>query len=241
MFVLMDDYSIYPIGDQSITFSLGNSIDQQHHAKIMAMKRWFAGHPFAGLRDVVVAYSSLTIIYDVFLVRSIDLSGSASDFVKDKLLEAYRQPVVPDRKGQKLWRIPVCYDTSFSPDLGFLSSHHGISERAVIDLHTSSVYHIYMIGFLPGFPYMAEVDKKIATPRRETPRSRVEEGSVGIAGIQTGIYPITSPGGWQIIGRTPWKLFDKNVDAPVQLEPGDSVQFYSISKEEFYDHTSKNT
>jgi inhibitor of KinA len=133
----------------------------------------------------------------------------------------------------RLIRIPVCYAEAYAPDLASLAALHGISSEEVIAIHSAARYRVYMIGFLPGFPYMATVDKKIQTPRLAKPRTRVSAGAVGIAGAQTGIYPSDSPGGWQLIGQTPLKLFDVAKDNPVLLQPGDEVQFYPISIEAF--------
>ncbi len=130
--------------------------------------------------------------------------------------------------------IPVCYDLSLAPDIEFVASQHALTTQQVIALHTSTAYRVYMIGFQQGFPYMAAVDKQIATPRKSNPRTSVPAGSVGIAGDQTGIYPFTSPGGWQLIGQTPLQMFNKNNHQPTLLQPGDEVQFYPISLSAFH-------
>lgn len=134
---------------------------------------------------------------------------------------------------ERLFKIPVCYDPLLAPDLGFVAKEHGIDTEHVIHLHTSITYHVYMLGFLPGFAYMATVDQKIATQRKAVPRTKVPAGSVGIAGDQTGIYPLISPGGWQLIGQTPLMLFNHQLTPPTLLQPGDQVQFYPISLTEY--------
>jgi inhibitor of KinA len=136
-------------------------------------------------------------------------------------------------------KIPVCYEAAFAPDLAELATEKNLTTDEVIRLHTNTVYRVYMIGFLPGFPYMGKVDGRMATPRRSSPRTSIPAGSVGIAGEQTGIYPLSSPGGWNIIGRTPIRLFDKDRPEPVLLQPGDAVQFYSITEDEFNDQQSR--
>jgi inhibitor of KinA len=133
----------------------------------------------------------------------------------------------------------VCYAERFALDLEELVQQKHLSKQEIIQLHTSITYRVYMIGFLPGFAYMGEVDEKIAMPRRQQPRTAVPEGSVGIAGAQTGIYPFTSPGGWNIIGRTPLKLFDKDKEEPTFFKPGDEVTFYSITEDEFAHYQSR--
>jgi len=130
-------------------------------------------------------------------------------------------------------KIPVCYAEKYGLDLNEISKQKKISISEIIQLHTAKKYRIYMIGFLPGFAYMGEVDKQIAITRKAQPRINVEGGSVGIAGMQTGIYPLDSPGGWQIIGKTPLKLFDKEKDHTVLLQPGDEIEFYPITEDEF--------
>lgn len=235
----MADYTIFQLGDQAVTFSLGNSISTRAHGKVMAMKGWLQHHTFPGLLDIVIAYSSLTIVYDLWQLRRNISNILAAEFVRDRILEAYEEANDEMPPEHKLIRIAVCYEHPFSPDLDFISAHRQIPKEDIIGLHTSKTYQVYMIGFLPGFPYLAQVDERIAMPRKEKPRTKVEAGSVGIAGIQTGIYPVDSPGGWQIVGRTPLILFDQHADPPAKLAPGDQVQFYAISKKEFSDFNSR--
>src|SRR5687767_351772 len=203
----MSLFTIFPLGDQALTVSFGNSISEEHHNTVIALKNWIETNSFPGVRDLVVAYSSLTIIYDLYQVRS-QTSGTAFEFVKSFLQTALTKISASENKSVKKIRIPVCYEDPFSPDIEFICVETKLNREEVIRIHIEREYKVYMIGFLPGFPYMAEVDSRIAIPRKEKPRSQVEAGSVGIAGIQTGIYPVNSPGGWQIIGRTPIKLLD---------------------------------
>jgi inhibitor of KinA len=227
-------YEIFALGDQAVTISLGNKIERITHIKAIAIRDWLLQHPFEGMRDVIVAYSSLTIQYDFLAVKK--MSGeSPNNFVSKKLGLAYERAVPGQSESSRLCKIPVCYDEEFAVDLPFISQHTGLSRTEVIALHISIVYDVYMIGFLPGFPYMAEVDQRLALPRKEKPSMRIEAGSVGIAGVQTGIYPVASPGGWQIIGRTALTLFNQSRNPPVLLEAGDRVQFYTIDKKEFYE------
>jgi inhibitor of KinA len=130
--------------------------------------------------------------------------------------------------------VPVCYDESVGSDLAFVASHNKLAIQEVIEIHTAAVYKVYMLGFLPGFAYMATVDERIVTPRKQIPSQNILPGSVGIAGKQTGIYPVQSPGGWQIIGQTPLQLFDAEKEKPTFFQPGDEVQFYSITLDEFH-------
>lgn len=228
----LPDYTIFPLGDQATTISFGNSISEEQNNKVIALRNWIENNSFPGIRDLVVAYSSLTVIYDSYHVKS-QTSDTAFQFVKSFLQQALTKISSQKNASSKEIRIPVCYDEFFSPDMDFICNETKLDRNEIIQIHCGRKYKIYMIGFLPGFPYMAEVDKQIAIPRKEKPRQLVEAGSVGIAGIQTGIYPVNSPGGWQIIGRTPLKLLDTSNEVPVKMEAGDVVEFFPITKEEF--------
>lgn len=229
----MPEYSIFPLGDQAVTFSLGNTIQVETHHKVMAMLHWLRQHPFPGLLDVAVAYNSITVVYDLYLLHTSGETESGFGYVRDLLLEAYRQSGLRSDATRGLKRIPVCYESPYSPDMEYIIAEKDLSRDRVIALHMGRNYQVYMIGFLPGFPYMGEVDPMLMLPRKAVPRARVEAGSVGIAGVQTGIYPVVSPGGWQIIGRTPLRLFIRESNPPVLLEPGDQIQFYDITSGEY--------
>jgi inhibitor of KinA len=157
---------------------------------------------------------------------------SVFEFMSEQLIERLKQPLNEDDELSRVVTIPVCYEKEFAPDIEYLAKEKNIPVEEVIRIHISKQYRIYMLGFLPGFPYMGEVDDRIVVPRKPQPVT-VAAGSVGIAGKQTGIYPLVSPGGWQIIGRTPLKIFDAEKEAPTLLRAGDTVQFISISKDEF--------
>jgi inhibitor of KinA len=153
---------------------------------------------------------------------------------------AYRHAAITiDRPKTSIIEIPVCYHPSFALDMEIISGSTQLSTKEIIRLHTDVEYTVYMIGFLPGFPYMGFVDDRIAFGRKSTPRAMVPAGSVGIAGKQTGIYPLDSPGGWQIIGRTPLTLFEPRRDPPVALEPGGTVRFFEVSLAEFESMSQK--
>jgi inhibitor of KinA len=189
-------------------------------------------HPFSGQLDIIVAYSSLTIIYDPAAARkSLPAASTVFEQVKLQLAAAFEKSVLQQEGEAPIVRIPVCYAAEFAPDMRSLASEKGLSIQEIIDLHTAPVYRVYTIGFLPGFCYLASLDDKLVTARKQAPVP-VAAGSVGIAGAQTGIYPMNSPGGWNIIGRTPIQLFNATSEELVKLKPGDRVQFYSISKKE---------
>jgi inhibitor of KinA len=228
-------YEIFSLGDSAITIDLGNRICGALNAKVLAMQDWLDLHPFEGMKDLILGYSSLSILYEPGVVhKKQKLKTSAFSFVKGKLEEAFKESknsVVQEREEQVL--LPVCYDEAFAPDLSFIATSSQLSIEEVIAIHLSKSYRVYMMGFLPGFAYMGEVDERIQVPRKEKPEP-VMAGSVGIANAQTGMYPLDSPGGWQIIGRTPVKLFEANNNQPVKLHAGQFVRFHRISQSEFH-------
>ena len=226
-------YRIFSLGDAAITVDFGNRIDETINNDVIARFNQLRQEPLPGMIEAVPAYSSLSIYYDITALRKkIPPGQTVYEWMKGQLEERLKQPVQQDQITGRLLRIPVCYDEEFARDIQTLAGTKNISVEEVIQIHVSKKYKVYMLGFLPGFPYMGEVDERIAMPRKAQP-AKIKEGSVGIAGKQTGIYPLASPGGWQIIGRTPLKLFDIAVEEPTLLRAGDIVQFYSITKNEF--------
>lgn len=226
-------YHIFPLGDAAATIELGNTIDEALNQKVLAMQEWIRANPFEGLKDTIVAYSSLTIIYDPVLIKKkFKPVTPVFELVRFILKEAYHHADVQPDAETPLIRIPVCYDESYGIDLAIVAEQKNLSKEDVIRLHTAVVYRVFMIGFLPGFPYMAQVDERLVLPRKIKPVP-VVPGSVGIAGSQTGIYPFHSPGGWNIIGRTHMKLFDAAAEQMIPFKAGDRVQFYAVSKGEF--------
>ena len=226
-------YRFFSLGDSAITVDFGNCIDETINNEVIRRFNQLQQDPIPGLIEAIPAYSSLTIHYDVLALKNKSTAGSTIfEWVKDQLLEKLRQPIEQTEVKERLIKIPVCYENEFALDIKQLAAIKNISVEEVIQLHTAKSYKIFMLGFLPGFSYMGEVDERIAVPRKPQPVNIVG-GSVGIAGKQTGIYPIASPGGWQIIGQTPLKLFDVEKDESTLFRAGDRVQFYSIGKKEF--------
>jgi inhibitor of KinA len=229
-------YTIAPLGDAALIIDFGNRIEAMVNDNVLALFQQLK-QAFPQFLDVVPAYSSLTVFYD-------PIAFSAG---KQTAFEAVKQLIIPFLEKRlsanlfqaRLLQVPVCYAPSFAPDLKELAAQKELSVEEAIQLHTGKSYRVYMIGFLPGFAYMGKVNERIATPRRSQPRTQVPEGSVGIAGEQTGIYPFTSPGGWNIIGRTPLKLFDAERNEPVFFQPGDEVSFYSITEDEFANYQGR--
>jgi len=220
------------LNENALLLSYGNIIDVSINNKIIALHQILAAQPFPGMIETVPAYASLVIFYDVVLIRKLP-SGftTAFDFVKNYVLQLSNE--INERVNSNYKNtiaIPVYYN---GEDLEYVSGLHQISIERVVQIHTAITYQVFMNGFLPGFAYMGTVDERIVTPRKEQPRVTVPAGSVGIAGAQTGIYPLDSPGGWQLLGKTPLKIFDINKKNPCLIKAGDLVQFVSINKTEF--------
>ncbi|KAF0242054.1 MAG: inhibitor of the autophosphorylation reaction of KinA [Chitinophagaceae bacterium] len=226
-------YHIYPLGDRGLTIELGKDINATTNRQVHQLFRQLQHNPIQFVSDIIPAYSSVSIIYDTNAIKKAFPHELAFDYVKGQLIDRLNS-LDTYETNHLIKHIPVCYDVSLAPDLKAVAAHAQISVEELIRIHTALVYTVYMIGFLPGFPYMASVDKKIQMPRKAQPQLIVPAGSVGIAGEQTGIYPLDSPGGWQLIGQTPLLLFDVALETPCLLEPGQQVQFNAISLAEFY-------
>lgn len=221
--------TIYAINEFTLAVKVGEGLSEQVNERVHALYRQLKQNPVWS--DVIPAYNTVTVVYDPLALRH--ANTSASVFAASLLQEAIDQSTEGFGFASRLLEIPVCYDSSFALDLPLIARKKKISHQQVVTLHTETTYRIYMIGFLPGFAYMGKVDGRIASPRLTKPRTWVPAGSVGIAGEQTGIYPVDSPGGWNIIGRTPLPLFDIRKPNPVFFEPGDRVRFFPVSKSEF--------
>jgi KipI family sensor histidine kinase inhibitor len=220
-----------PAGDKGLVVEFGNSIskDVNHRVRSFALALDNAGIP--GIMEYVPSYRSLLIIYDP-LEWGMDLLVTRLKQLEDKLpLMRFSNP--------KIYHLPVFYGGDKGPDLNFICQYTGLDEEDIIKIHTGVNYLIYMIGFTPGFPYLGGMDERIAAPRLDNPRSRIPAGSVGIAGSQTGIYPMESPGGWRLIGRTPVKLFNPENREPVLLNAGDYVRFFPVSRCEYQEISEK--
>lgn len=230
-----DEYTIFALGDSAVTIELSKVMDEPLNRKVLAMQKWFEQNQFTGLRNVIVGYSSLTIVFDPYQVCTGYLNTrSVYGWIQNKLKLAYAEASSDCTSSNKIKHIPVCYDEEFGIDLAYIGSARNLPVASIIELHMTTIYRVYMLGFLPGFAYMGELPPQLIMPRKENPVP-VREGSVGIVSNQTGIYPLASPGGWQIIGRTPVKLFDPESADPVKLKAGDEVKFYEITRQEFLD------
>jgi inhibitor of KinA len=192
-----------------------------------------------GVIEFAPAYTSVAVFFDPIVVLK---SNDAANEVFDELATRIRSAIIAASRrhrrltaasAPRLIEIPVCYDPEFGFDLDRVAEHTKLSEREIIDLHSTGEYRVACIGFVPGFTFLAGLPKNLATPRRDVPRKEISPGSVGIGGSQTGIYPSRSPGGWNLIGRTPLNLFDPIKNPPTLLHPGDRVRFRAITREEF--------
>lgn len=229
-------YQLFPLGDSAITIDFGNLIDEPVNRRVIALFHTLRKDPLPGMIEAVPAYSSLAIYYDpIALRKKIPAGKHTFEWLSEQLATLLQQPLTIDDSETTLIQVPVCYDPEMGTDLLALATQKNITPEELVRIHTEKEYRVYMLGFLPGFTYMGQVDERIAATRKSQPR-QVAAGSVGIAGKQTGIYPLTSPGGWHIIGRTPLVLFDSKKQEPTLLKAGDRIQFVPISKNEFKNH-----
>nr|WP_245203915.1 5-oxoprolinase subunit PxpB [Ammoniphilus resinae] len=221
------------MGDQAVIVSFGNTIDPETHRFIKTFTAHLHEHPFPGLIECVPAFTTVTVYYDPGLWIQENDSRLPYDHVCETVETILTALPEQEETAARFVEIPVCYGGELGPDLEFVAQHNGLSSDEVIRIHCEGRYLVYMIGFSPGFPYLGGLSEKIAAPRRSSPRLVIPAGSVGIAGQQTGIYPIATPGGWQLIGRTPLSLFRPNMEEPSLLQAGDIIRFCQISEDEF--------
>jgi inhibitor of KinA len=220
---------IFPLGDAALTVEFSTGISVEINKKAISLAGYFEQNPFPGFIEAVPAYSSTTLFYDPATVRK-DHPQFPTAFaaVKNLAVEAINGPEIAAIKNSRTVEIPVHFDAESALDLKFVAESNRLSPEKVIEIFTAATYRVFMLGFLPGFSYMGEVDDRIATERKESPRVRIPRGSVGIAGKQTGVYSLESPGGWQIIGRTDTEMFTPKAASPSLLQPGDQVRFVKI-------------
>lgn len=218
-------YDIRYCGDCAVTVVFPQEISPAVNAAVCGFAARFAKMALSGVIELVPTYSAVTIHFDPIELDPVNLESAIHEAVsgREDMTEEEGETVV----------IPVVYGGEYGPDLENVCAHNDLTAEEVIAIHSGREYLIYMLGFTPGFPYMGGMDERIATPRLKTPRTAIPAGSVGIAGAQTGVYPIQSPGGWQLIGRTPYKLFDMERDEPFLLKAGQKVIFKPITEEEY--------
>lgn len=229
---LYSDAKSYLMGDRGLLLEFGDEISREINEKVRRMALAVQAEAIEGIIETVPTYRSLLIIYNPVILPIENLKKRLK-----KIEGGLQTTPLPE---PKLTRIPVVYGGIYGPDLEEVAKYLHVSPEEVIQLHCSKPYLIYMIGFMPGYPYMGELPQALVTPRLKTPRLLVPKGSVAIAQRQTGIYSMESPGGWQILGRTPVELFHPEKDPPALLQMGDFVQFYQISEKEFLDWNSQS-
>lgn len=216
---------VLPTGDRALTVEFGNEIDELINARMMGFIKILAEARIKGVEEFVPSFRAVLIHYNPSIL-------SYAQMVKH-IERALEKPFQIESRKKRVVHIPVCYDPECGPDINFVAEHAGLSVEEVIKIHSSKPYLIYMLGFQPGFPYLGGLDERIHTPRLENPRQRLEAGSVGIGGKQTGLYPMESPGGWQIIGLTPVMCYNASKAEPIPYRAGDYIQFEPITKEEY--------
>jgi inhibitor of KinA len=237
------NWKLQILGDHALVFCVEEKISEEIIEKIMALKKTIEAFHFDFIKELIPSYHTLTLVYDInlfyqnkiavnnnqsiiefgnFLLNAFKVSNTNIDTAKNTSIQE-----------EIIIQIPVCYDKCFGIDLENIVSKNKISIEEIIKIHTEETYLVYCLGFLPGFAYMGKVKEAIQIARHASPRKEVQAGSVGIAGMQTGIYPMNSPGGWQIIGRTPIKIFDKDPSILGKLNAGNRIQFYPIAFAEF--------
>ena len=216
---------IFPLGENALTVEFGDTLSEPLNDAAIGLANYFSDNPFPGFVEAVPAISSTTIFYSCHAVSDTSTGPSAFEAVKDRVERALDSVSPLPAANAQFIDVPVNFSDADSPDLDLVASTAGLDAEEVIEIFTSAVYRVFMLGFLPGFAYMGPVDERIAVPRRDAPRLDVPAGSVAIAGRQTGIYPAESPGGWQIIGRTPLPLLQPDGPSPCIFAAGDRVRF----------------
>jgi inhibitor of KinA len=236
-----------PLGEHGIVIRCGSVLSEEVHQRVMSVSALLEKGDVKAAVEWVPSYLSVTLFYDPLLlsydeISSILLQRLSSLKERDHLDNPHEcgkpgksKDTKPKGKpaSPRIMTIPVCYGGEFGPDIAHVAAEHDLTTEEVVAIHSSVDYLVHMIGFAPGFPYLGGLPERIATPRRGTPRLRVEAGTVGIGGSQTGIYPIATPGGWQCIGRTPVRLFRPELNSPSLLKAGDVVRFQPITMQEY--------
>ncbi len=226
---------IVSLGDSALIVRMRSDFEdapERSLRAVLAAKQAIAAAAIPGIVECTPAYDSLGIFFDPPRVARGD---NSYEWLEEQIRAALAAPVSRRVKSStsKLHEVPVCYNPEFALDLDAVAQHTGLSVEKVVSLHAAAEYRVHCVGFMPGFPYLGGLPRELATPRRATPRVEVAAGSVAIGGVQTGIYPAKSPGGWNVIGRTPLRLFDPESEPPARLRAGDRVRFIAMTRAEF--------
>ena len=219
-----DAVRFLPCGDTALAVEFGNEIDRAVSEAVLALDAALAGRRVEGIVETVPTFRSLMIHFDPLAVAPETLTNLVLELITESSSH---------RPRQRRWRIPACYEPHFAPDLDEVAGLTGLSSAEVVDLHSATEFHVYMIGFLPGYPYMGDLPEQLRLPRRQEPRVRLPPGSIAIATAMTAIYPVESPGGWHLIGRSPVRLFDAQWECPSLLLPGDKVRFTPVTVSQY--------
>lgn len=221
----MTEPKILLCGDCAVTVEFGNAINEEINSRIRDYIEILRKEKIQGVTDILPTFRSVLINYDPRFITY--------DQLKTRLEQLFTQKQSTTKQNKRIVEIPVCYGGEYGPDLAYVASHAGLTEEEVIRIHSSKEYLIYMLGFLPGFSYLGGLDERLFTPRLTKPRVKIKAGSVGIGGEQTGIYPLDSPGGWQLIGSTPIQVYDSERDPAILYEAGDYIRFVPIDEQEY--------
>ena len=221
----MEKIRVLTAGDSALLLQFEQRIGEDVNRRISATVKLLKMQQIEGIVDMIPAYASLLVQYNPLVIRYEEIYKRVSAIVKmDTKVESMEK---------KVWEIPVLYGGELGPDFSYVAEHAGISGEELIRLHSEEDYLVYMLGFLPGFTYLGGLEEKLHTPRLENPRVKIPAGSVGIGGSQTGVYPVDSPGGWQLIGRTPVKMYDPEKQDPILVQAGEYIHFYPITDAEY--------
>jgi inhibitor of KinA len=216
-------WHIDPVGDRCLLVRVGTTVDEETRAEVHALARRLREKPIEGVRDIAPAFTTVALHY-----RPECFGPQPFARLKELVLERLAGPLEASAAGARVIKVPVCYGGEFGPDLDEVAVKCGLSAEEVIALHLASPHRVHMLGFSPGFPFIGGLDARLTMPRRATPRTRIPPGTVAMARDQTCIYPLETPGGWNLIGRTPLRLFDPAADSPCLLQPGDEIRFGRI-------------
>lgn len=223
------------LSECAMLIEVGEEISEQTHARIQQIIKHITSQQLRSITELVNSYTNVCVYYDPMQLKK-ELAHIEGNTAAQKLMtflrDVLQQPMSTVEQTGRTIDIPVYYGGEYGPDLAYVAAHHNMTEQQVIDIHTSGDYFVHMLGFAPGFPFLGGLDARIATLRKETPRLFIEAGSVGIAGTQTGVYPLATPGGWQIIGRTMLPLFLPNETPPTLLRAGDRVRFVAVKEDQ---------
>lgn len=218
-------HSFLQNGDSAVTVQFKNEISKEVNSYVTSFCAEIENNKIKGVIEYIPTFCSVSVLYDCTLISAKKLISKLEKIIKNIKITSSRKA--------KLYEIPVCYDDCFALDMGNVCEHSHLTREEVIARHSGRDYLIYMLGFLPGFAYLGGMDEALATPRLDSPRSEIFEGAVGIGGEQTGIYPVASPGGWQLIGKTPVKVYDKKRENPILYSSGDYIRFVPVSLAEY--------